>query len=921
MSPSPSPQIQAHLQTQARPQPRPRVPGPPPEPWVPEAEVEEGEEEEVRQSGLPVPLRGADLAPSYLHPVWTLLCFTVTLAVYVALVPRIILYSSPPTGDQPFYLMDTISLVQDGDLELSNNYANRDEDKFYGLAPHPPDFVGMSAPYPLPPQLTESKARPENEWYGAHLPGLSVALVPAWVVGSWFQLWWPATVVFMCVVGALVATNVFLLAHEMTGRLWVAVAVWLPVAFSNPVMSYSFLLFTELPTGLLLIYAFRRLARGWGANGPVRLLLVGAATGYIPWLAWRCAPIAGALIAYGVVQWWRWYRPAAAGLRPWLWSGSGAGSGAGGQMSAPEIDSGGGPTARAVHMVRTALRAGLEGFRARLNWRSGVQLALFALPLLISGVLVVWYSLFLFGTLIPAGGGSLVRGQPALFHWPWGGGNEAQRYLMGLFGLLFDRQFGLLTYAPVYVLSVPGMIAMGRSARGADRRLLAWMAAVSVPYLLVLAAFEWWHGVWCPPARYMVTFVPLLAAPLAMSLFASAHSVLYRVIYGLLALPGWGFMAIMMYDPRMLWPANSVLNWLAESPDWPVPIDLRGILPYFEPPDDVRLPARSGWVLGLSVALSILGYVLMGRRAQGLGERRLPPGIRALVWVGVLGLVGSGWLGMNYDYLRHRTTLTLLARWNIVPPPAEPHGIAYLGDKIYIADFKGRSVIVLDLRTGRSDRLVPVGGQGEQESVQFVAPGDVQVGPDGLLYVLNNGGGDQELLVMKPDGGVVRKIALRGKTPNAFSLTFDAEGNIYVGDMQGGRAFKYGPDGGDPLVAFSGMTGGLNNTGGVAVAEDGTVYASEYSSRRVHHMNRDGSFIRKFDLPCQPWYMAREGEWVDITCGSGVVSINTRTEQSQLALIDNDVVKLDSPAGLTYAPDGTLYMVDGGTIYAFRVRH
>ena len=43
-------------------------------------------------------------------------------------------------------------------------------------------------------------------------------LVPAWIVGSWFSLWWPATIVFMCAIAALVSANVFLLAYETSGR-------------------------------------------------------------------------------------------------------------------------------------------------------------------------------------------------------------------------------------------------------------------------------------------------------------------------------------------------------------------------------------------------------------------------------------------------------------------------------------------------------------------------------------------------------------------------------------------------------------------------------------------------------------------------------------------------------------------------------
>jgi hypothetical protein len=130
----------------------------------------------------------ADLARPTLSFRWVVHCFALTLLVYLVFVPRFLRYSSPPTGDQPFYLLDTISMVQDGDLELSNNYANLDEEKFYKLVPHPPDFVGMSAPSPLPRQLAVSIARPPEELYGFHPPGLGAMLVAAWIIGYWLTL-------------------------------------------------------------------------------------------------------------------------------------------------------------------------------------------------------------------------------------------------------------------------------------------------------------------------------------------------------------------------------------------------------------------------------------------------------------------------------------------------------------------------------------------------------------------------------------------------------------------------------------------------------------------------------------------------------------------------------------------------------------
>src|SRR5438270_10339823 len=136
----------------------------PAQPGVPAVEKDTQAKGGAPGYALPEVPASADLARVRMRVVWPVLCFGLTLLVYLALIPRFLLYSSPPTGDQPFYLMDIISLAKDGDLNVKNNYDNGDYDLFYKLNPRPPGYVGMSAPYP-PGRMLAASVRPDTEQY------------------------------------------------------------------------------------------------------------------------------------------------------------------------------------------------------------------------------------------------------------------------------------------------------------------------------------------------------------------------------------------------------------------------------------------------------------------------------------------------------------------------------------------------------------------------------------------------------------------------------------------------------------------------------------------------------------------------------------------------------------------------------------
>ena len=82
----------------------------------------------------------------------------------------------------------------------------------------------------------------------------------------------------------------------------------------------------------------------------------------------------------------------------------------------------------------------------------------------------------------------------------------------GLPGLLLDQEFGLLVYAPVLILALPGFVLLFRRDRGLGVAVGAAMAAV------VLTAGTWhmWRGGFNPPARFLVPIAPLLLVAVAL---------------------------------------------------------------------------------------------------------------------------------------------------------------------------------------------------------------------------------------------------------------------------------------------------------------------------------------------------------------------------------------------------------------------
>jgi hypothetical protein len=235
----------------------------------------------------------------------------------------------------------------------------------------------------------------------------------------------------------------------------------------------------------------------------------------------------------------------------------------------------------------------------------------------------------------------------------------------GAVALLFDQQWGLLIHSPVYLLAFVGLLAMLRSGRHAQHRQVGWLAFVGVPYLVLIAAFEHWGGLWCPPGRYLTPLLPLLALPLTHSLSALIHSRVYRTVFLLFALLGFAYMILVNCDMHLMWPAREGHFWRWLSTRLPGRLDPLRYLPAFAWPD-ARRPFKTAWIFASAIALVLLFHTLMPPGGPA-GARLTLIRRRAAGWAATLVLVGTIWLVINADSIGSPLTTSVKAWLGVHP--------------------------------------------------------------------------------------------------------------------------------------------------------------------------------------------------------------------------------------------------------------
>ncbi len=206
----------------------------------------------------------------------------VAVAVLVGAVPLILLVTgwSPPSGDEPNYLVVAHSLINDGDLDLSNDYRERVYEPF-----HP----GVLSPHYRP-------GLREGTRYSMHGIGLPLLVAPAYAVGSaaggGLGVGLPRTL--LAVVYGVFAWLLYGFLADVGSRR-VARYGTLATGLTAPLLFSPLYLFPEVPAMLLALYAFQGFYKGGGGD-----LRHGSALALLPFFGVKYLPLAGAVLVAGV---------------------------------------------------------------------------------------------------------------------------------------------------------------------------------------------------------------------------------------------------------------------------------------------------------------------------------------------------------------------------------------------------------------------------------------------------------------------------------------------------------------------------------------------------------------------------------------------------------------------------------------------
>jgi hypothetical protein len=501
------------------------------------------------------------------------------------------------SGDEPNYLLNTHSLLYDRDVNLANNYAEKDYFHFYSQKADPRVRLGMYA--------REGKKGPGHV-YPINLPGVSALMVPFYALGQAFGDSFARTAILkgsLIIWAVLLGLQLYLLARDrlcspvcpdsrdIRGRLcsrpgealggarelWkregLAFGLWAVYAFSTPVLFYAVHIYPEIPIALFSIYIYR-MVRSGRALKPPHLAFLGLLLGSFFWFGLKYNLIFWPLLAVSVFDLWKTQRP-----------------------------------------------------RAKILWLVG--------PALLGLVLFYFGVWTMYGTISPF---AVYEGAIS--------GEQAQAITQSFMDLphsarvdtfldyFLDQRDGLFLYAPFWLFALLGFVEMGRKAKGELVRLLL----IAAPFVLNYAFFTHRQG-FCPQGRVLAP-ISWIGAIAVGYFLAHAGNRVFRWLFGLAAAAGTAISGILLTHPQFLYQPTTH-DYTRRAGD--LFVHLSNIRVYLPPllPSFIKVENRGylpNLVWGGLLVAFVASYLAFGRKAVKPLSSGFRAGAAALLLAGALAM-------------------------------------------------------------------------------------------------------------------------------------------------------------------------------------------------------------------------------------------------------------------------------------------
>jgi hypothetical protein len=264
------------------------------------------------------------------------------------------------------------------------------------------------------------------------------------------------------------------------------------------------------------------------------------------------------------------------------------------------------PMSAALLLVTVFRLIPFPGLTPKRNGKS----KLFAVVAVYAISLAGWFAFFyvIWGKPLPmAPYGSMVQTTPSNLR-------------SGAPGLLFDQEYGLLAYAPVYVLAATGLYQMWREGRELRRQAVE-ITFIFVALLATVGAFAIWWGGAAAPARPIASGLPLLMLPIAIAFRSAPAASARRAAQHLLLWIGIGIALTLAISETGLLIANGRDGTSALLDFWSPRWELWTLAPTFVAPQwTARAWIRMTWWLIVAAAA---GWMLARSRSARAGVSAL----------------------------------------------------------------------------------------------------------------------------------------------------------------------------------------------------------------------------------------------------------------------------------------------------------